>query len=269
MPIGPDDIRKPEDLDKPRPKGKLPYLPDDFSTDPLRNWLTIACRPLPGWRVWGFTRAGRGRNDPCSLILAGPAGERSEVRFNTQVGLRSQPRITLAAMTDSVLRLPPLSKTEVEDLWIALCGLGAVVEAQDERDEAREWVEEMVRVSEPLTGYSLVRETRHDALMALKDRGEFSRLHAQELLRRPDRDWPHRPTRLIDARTEEQWLRAGETAVYVRHIIGVNNLPTATLRARFDEIGVRATHFQDHRPPHPKAWLYRVADEFIETEGAG
>jgi hypothetical protein len=259
-----------QDLDsaqaKPRAKGSLPYLPE---RDPelLRAWLTMALRPPEGWTVKNFERAGRDRKDPCSIFVANGRESRT-YRVNQQQELVMRPRTTLLSISDGKLDVPHLTATEVEDVWAALCHLGEVLTEWDERDEARKWVEQMCVTTLPLTGHTLVPDGRHDALMAMKRAGEFTRSDALALVR-PGNDeqqqqYQQRPVRFVDEQTGEQWLRAGEVACYVRWVCGVEPLSHATLRARLHEVGVIGRLFEDYRPPHPKLNLYGLPEPLVE-----
>jgi hypothetical protein len=191
--------------------------------------------------------------------------ERRSYRFRNQRDLwGSTLRSVINAAASPDLRMPHLTASEIEDVWAALCGLGDVLEVRDELDQTREWLAAAYGATVPLTGYSLTRGRRHDALMELRRRGEFSVQDAREILRRPQDPWPRHPVRVEDEQTGEVWLRTGEAATYLRYIVGVDPLPHAILAARFAEIGVRRHHFQDRRPPHPKLWLYRVPEAFFD-----
>ena len=126
-------------------------------------------------------------------------------------------------------------------LWAGLCIYGQVMTEYDERDETRKWVEMLLDDTEPLRGYSLMPDRRHDALMAMRTRGQFMRTDALAFVRAavPERVSLRRPVRFVDAETEQQYVRAGEVGAYVRHVAGADPLPHTTLRARLHEIGVQ------------------------------
>lgn len=253
-----------DDNGKPRARGVLPYLKDDLGVDGLREWLGLAVRPPTGWRVESFERAGRGKLDPCSLTISN-GRERERFRFDNQIVLYRTPRIVLQGVSDGRLRMPHLTGTEVEDFWSALVRLGHVLTEYDEEHETRKWVEHLVEATVPLTGESLVPDHRHDALMALRARGEFKRLDALALVKGADSREQRHPVRLVDRETDEHWIRAGETLCYLRWVEGAEPIAGATLRSRLGEIGVEARHFEDYRPPHPKAQLYRLTDDLKGT----
>jgi hypothetical protein len=248
---------------KPRPRGSLPYLPDESDIEQLRDWLTLAFRPPVGWRVESFERAGTKRDQPCSLMVIN-GREHRKYRFRAQGDLMTRLRVTVASVSSGVLRMSHLTASEAEDVWSALCMLGRVLDEQDEPEQARDWMRQLLNVTRPLTGYSLTREMRHDALMKLKQLGEFGLLDALAIKRAPLEPWSKHPVRLVDEETDEQWLRAGEAVTVLRHIIGVEPLAHGMLRARFAEIGVRWHRMEDRRPPHPKLTMYRVPEEFVK-----
>jgi hypothetical protein len=253
---------------KSRPRGTLPYLPHEREPEPLRTWLTLALRPPKGWTVQTLDRAGRDLRDPCSLIVANGRESRT-YRFKTQRELMRSPRSTVFAVSDGWLAVPHLTASEIEDLWAALCTLGRVLTEHDEVDQTREWIEQMLPSTLPLTGYTLVPDARHDGLMAIRAQGEFTKSDALSLVRPGTNEelYQQRPIRLVDKETGEHWLRAGETATFVRWVVGVEPLSHATLKARLHEIGMTARLFEDYRPPHPKLNLLRVSDELIAGLG--
>lgn len=264
----------PGDLDrlqaKPRPKGSIPYLPDTDDPEVLRDWLTLAFRPPPGWTIHSFERTGRDRRDPATLLVIN-GRESKPYRFDRQADLvGTSLRSAVLAIADGKLRMPHLTGGEIEDVWAALCMLGQVLTEWDERDEARKWCEQMIVATMPLRGHTLAPDGRHAALMALKSAGEFTRPDALSLVRPGNADeqrYQQRPARFVDETTGEQWLRAGEMATYLRWVLGVEPLSHKLLRSRLKEIGVVGRVFEDYRPPHPKLNLYQLTDELVEYTG--
>lgn len=252
---------------KPRPKGSLPYLTDDERPEFLRAWLTRAFRPPEGWRVEGFERLGPERDHPAILAVAN-GREAKRFRFKRQRDLRGTPRSEVAAVASGWLNMPHLTAGEVEDVWMALCALGQVLTEFDEVEQTREWFEAFLPATLPLIGHSLVPDSRHTALLAIRAAGQFRKGDALAILRpSEDQRFAQRPTRFVDSNTGEQWVRPGELATYLRFVVGVEPLPHSTLRSRLHEIGVVGKHFEDYRPPHPKLDLYQLTDELIETVG--
>lgn len=251
---------------KPRSKGTLPHLPDTEDPEILREWLSLAFRPRPDWRVHDFHRQGRQKTDPCSIVFRNGRDQHA-YRFNRQGDLwGGQLRSVVIAAGDGNLRMPHLTGSEVEDVWAALCQLGQVLTEYDECDETRKWIEMLLDDSVALEGWTLVPDARHDGLMAMKNHGQFTRADALALVRSDiqQRQLMRRPVRFIDVQTGEQWVRAGEAATHLRYVQGVEPLPHTTLRARLNEIGVSPKHFEDYRPPHPKLTLYQLTESLIE-----
>lgn len=248
---------------KPRPKGTLPYLPDDPSAEVLRAWLTRAFRPPAGWGVQSFERMGRGKADAALLVVAN-GRESKTFRFDAQRELATAPRAVVAGVANGWLAMPHLTGGEVEDVWMALCTLGQVLTEHDDVQETREWIETMLPATLPLNGHTLEGDGRHAALMSIKTAGEFTKGDALSLVRPgDDQRWQQRPTRFIDSATAEQWLRAGEVAAFVRWVVGVEPLSHQTLRARLYEIGMVGRLFEDRRPPHPKLQLYQLPEPLV------
>ena len=259
---------------KARPKGSLPYLPEGRDPEPLRAWLTRAFRPEQGWHFDTFERPTTEPNDGCSITFRN-GREAVTHRFKRQADLMGPKlRPMVLSVAQGELDMPHLTASEVEDVWAAMCKLGSVLTHYDERDETRKWVEQMLESTEALTGYTLVPDGRRDALMAIREHGEFKYLDAKALLsaRRDDNPALLRyPIRFVDSQTAEQWVRMGETATFLRWIVGADPLSHGSLKGRVADIGVTAKLFQDWHPPHPKAWLYRLSPELVEfvtREGA-
>jgi hypothetical protein len=250
---------------KARPKGALPYLPDNGDVALLRGWLTRAFRPVTtGWQFHAFERAGRGKLDPCSITFA-CGRETRTFRFKQQRELISAPRPAVLGIADGWLAMPHLTAGEIEDIWAALCTLGRVLTEHDEVQQTREWIEQMLPATLPLQGHTLVPDGRHEALMAIKAAGEFAKQDALSMIRpSDDQRWQQRPSRFIDSQTGEQHLRAGETACYLRYVVGVEPLSHATLRGRLHEIGVVARLYEDWHGTHPKLTLFQLSDELIK-----
>lgn len=252
--------------DQKRPKGTLPYLPDADELNAWCDWLTAAFRPRHG-RVVGFERAGLDREQACTLIVQN-GRDQHRYRFKHQGDLMSaRLRPTVLAVGGPDLRMPHLTTGEVEDVWAALCMLGAV-QPDDEVDQARDWLHACLDVARPLEGYTLNNVAdRRDALLELRRWGEFTHLHAIAVVRNPDGPWPRQPACLVDRITGDFWLRVGESLNVLRHIVGVNPLKVATLTARFHEIGVDRVQFDDRRAhPRAKARLYRVPQGVVTDE---
>jgi hypothetical protein len=263
--IGPADLDTARDdgRARARPRGSLAYLPAELTIEALRDWLTRALRPPAGWHLDTFERFGDGRDEACALTFV-DGGDRHRYRIRAQRDLSTRPRTILAEISNGVLRVPHLTPTEVEDVWVALCAFARKLDEPDELEQAADWLRLLLDACDVLDRYSLRPDERHDALMALKRRGEFTRLDALTVIHDPS-IWPQRPACLLDRLTGEYWVRAGEARTFLLYIVGVQPLTHTRLRSRWHEIGVDRQHFEDRRPPHPKANLYRVPDGFLTS----
>jgi hypothetical protein len=256
-----DRARRRRTLGKPRSRGTLPRLPVGRDLDLIQEWLTRAFMPPEGYRIDTFDRHGRQRADPATLGLRN-GRDTLTYRFMAQSDLQgARLRSTILAVSDGELDMPHLTGSEIEDVWAALCKLGKVKTEVDERDLTRKWIEQLLDHATPLRGKTLAPDGRHDALMALRHQGEFTKPDALALRDRKD-DF-RRPVRFIDAQTSEQWIRAGETATFVRYVVGIEPLAQSTLQGRLEQIEVEAQRFEDHRPPHPKNVLFRLSDALV------
>ena len=189
-PFGPDDadaVEGRKNGGKPRPRGTLPRLPGD--TTELEAWLTAAFRPPGGYRLDLFERAGSQRTDPCSITFRNGRDHRT-FRFNRQADLMgAQLRPAVLGISDGWLRMGHLTGSEVDDVWAGLCIYGRVMTEYDERDETRKWVEMLLDDAEAMTGLTLVPDHRHDALMRIRSRGQFTRSDALALVRGQTERW--------------------------------------------------------------------------------
>jgi hypothetical protein len=257
-----DRGRRRRNLGKPRPRGTLPRLPVGRDLEQIQEWLTRAFSPPEGYRIDTFDRHGRQRADPATLVLRN-GRDTLTYRFMAQSDLQG-PRLrsTILAVSDGELDMPHLTGSEIEDVWAALCKLGKVRSEVDERDITRKWIEQLLDHAAPLRGKTLVPDGRHDALMALRHMGEFTRPDALALRDRRE-ELGRRPVRFVDAQTSEQWVRAGETATFIRYVVGIEPLAHSTLQGRLEQIGVESQRFEDYRPPHPKNVLLRLSDELV------
>jgi hypothetical protein len=259
-----DRRRRGRQLGKARPKGTLPPLPRGRDLEVIRAWLTQAFRPGDEYEVDVFVRAGRQRSDPCSLTFRS-GRDTVTYRWAAQAALIGvQLRANVLGITDGWCDMPHLTGSEQDDVWAGLVKLGKVVSDVDHRDEARRWVRQILDAASALRGFTLVPDGRHDALMALRNHGEFTRPDAELFVRPSEENSVRRPVRFIDDKTGEQFIRAGETATFIRHVVGERNLPYLTLEARLGEIGIEAVRFEHHLSPHPKAVLYQLTEDLVE-----
>lgn len=262
------------DWNKRRPKGSIPLLTDEMLNDAewLRDWLTAVLRPPDGWRVAAFEH-GEHHDMPCTLTVVNGTRE-VKYRWRSQRDLTSSGqklRTAVASIAGGELRPPHLKPEEIGDLWQALCTLQPALAAEDELEQARDWLFRLLDSTHALEGHSLRKGAadRRDALLALRQRGEFSYLDAVQIRKNPEAPWPARPTALIDSETGEIWLRARESVGFLRAILDVR-IRQSTLTYRWKEIGVEY-HFYESRQrrvgdPHPKAHLYLVPKTPSESE---
>lgn len=262
-PFGPDDLDQAEarkNGGKPRTKGTLPKLP---GADLLPAWLTGAFHPPKGFVFERFDRSSVRKADPCSITFRN-GRERRTIRFDRQSDLTGRGlRSAVLGVSAGWLQMPHLTDSEVEDVWAGLCILGRVMSETDDREETVKWMHQLLDETEALTGHTLVPDGRHDGLMAMRARGEFVRRDAEQLVRGGD-GWHRRPIRFVDKHTDEQFTRAGETATFLWHVVGVRELTRPGLRARLAEISVEAQRFEARQAPHPKLTMFRLTDDLVE-----
>ncbi len=122
--------------------------------------------------------------------------------------------------------MPHLTASEIEDVWVGLCKVARLLSEYDDRETATKWMQQLVDETSTLTGKTLTSDARHDGLMAMRNQGEFVRRDAEQLVRSSD-GWQRRPVRFVDEQTAEQFVRAGETATFVWHVIGVRQIDPA------------------------------------------
>jgi hypothetical protein len=225
---------------------RLPWLPDYGAGLPeWRDWLTAALTP-DGYRIDDFLRHGRQRGDTCELVVLAPGGKRLYFEIEEQRLLMSSAslRAALVGATDGLLRPGALTKSEFEDIWVALCTLATTRANQNEKDETREWLFEAIRAAEPIAGYTMQPPGRLDALLALTSRPLFDRIRAFEHTNpRIPLDQRPCPGLLIDETLECRWMRVGELVVYLRHVIGVPSMNQARLDGRLTAISVTRDSF--------------------------
>jgi hypothetical protein len=251
---------------KARKGGKIPPLTDEIldNVEFLREWVNAALHPRPGWRVVDF-EYDQDPGTPCALVLKnGTDSER--YRFARQGDLLSPSRFGVAinSVTSRWLRPPYLSGPELYDLHGALCALGTKMQNPDELEQAREWMVALLDAARLLQGHTMSGSAeRHDALLELKRWGQFTYLHARAVLARPDDPWPKQPVCLADRVTGDLWLRAGESATYVRNILNVQ-IRNQVLTRRWEEVGV-GNEYVDNRRATPRLhwWFYRVPRGWI------
>lgn len=251
-----------------RPKGTLPYLPDrDADLTEWRNWLTNALAPPAGYSFAGFERHGRGLSDPAWVTLRAPTGNEVRFRFGEQRAL-AQPqnvRSSVVSITDGLCRMGPVTASEAQDIWVALCSMAHIAAEQDEVQEFRDHLDSFLAVTEPDDRFSFEPGAIvWDALVAVQTRPKFERRHAVLMVTESDEQrWTRRPLRLIDARTGVQRVRVIELATYLRHVIGIQ-LGHGILDGRMSEIGAVRESFERRGTAsrtHVHFSLYRLPKE--------
>jgi len=255
--------RQRDGLGKARPRGVLPYLPDD-DLDLLRQWLTLAFHPmLPGVEFEVFDRSSVRKTDPC-VVRFRNGRERHTFRFDRQADLQGAGlRAAVVGASSGFLNMPHLTATEIEDVWVALCRLARVMTEHDALDEATNWLHNLLDESRPLAGHTLASDGRHNALMAMRAQGQFTRRDAERLVK-GEEGWMRRPIRFVDEQSGAQWLRSSETYAFVCFVCGARGLDRNGLKARLSEIEVEAQRFEAYQPPHPKLMLYRLTEPLVE-----
>jgi hypothetical protein len=250
------------DAGKPRPKGTLPYMPDrDAPLSVLREWLTRAFAPPPGYSFDSFERHGRRLSDPAWTSFRTPAGGEVRFRYPEQRALAKPAnlRSSVVSITDGLCRMGPVTNPEASDIWSALCSIAHVVANQDEVEEFREHLDSFIRVVEPEGRYTLEPPGRYDTLIGLQERGQFERRHALAMATEADEyKWSLRPVLLIDHQTGERWVRVIELSAYLRVVVGMQ-LGHGVLDGRMSELGAVRQRFEVRNgKTHPHCSLYRL-----------
>ena len=256
-------------------KRLLPWLPDwgTHAREPLRDWLTQALCHRAGDRILAFTRHGRQKSDGCELLLEQAGGARRAFDLGPQGGLQSPTsmKAALASASDGYLRLKAPSNAEKEDVWIALCSLAKVLVDQDDRDETHDWVAGHCKTAVIERDLTFEPEERFDTLEALKARPEFTRQAAHNLsdvTLRLKNSQLVRPTLIVDSVTDREWIRAGELATYVRHVVGAGPLSQSTLDGRMSAIGAERHALEEREgKAHPRIVLYLLPEDIESDPG--
>lgn len=253
-----------DDAPDPKPKGKrqLPWLPDyGAPLGEMRDWLTVALGFPPGFFVEDFIRHGRGRTDPCVLVMSTPGGGSIEYEIDEQRMLSSASiRSTITSITDGLARMRSLTKAEYEDVWTALVTLATITVRQTQTDETRDWLDRFLRATTELTGYTLEgADQQFEALQAIRERPTFTRNAAANVAALGDYE---RPVQFVDAQTSRRYTRASDAATFVRHAINAGPVSQGTLNGRMAGIGIEVLTLEVRRADtHPRLVLYRLPQE--------
>lgn len=253
---------------RPAKKTNWPRMPDhDKGIGAVRDYLTAASRFPEGWRAALCERFGLQGTDAMELIFSGPEGESLHVRFDTQAhaGKPATLRAVMASQTSGLSRMRHPSQGQAADFYTMCCALARALESASTADVTREDLRAFLEESHPVTGHGLTkRETLRAGLTVLRARSEWRRKNATRYLQTPDQelDQRDRPICLVDAVTEERWVRAGELATWFRHVATgyQGGLSQVSLDGLLVEIGVTKHTLQtvDGQKPHLSFTLYRV-----------
>ncbi len=235
-----NDAERRKNGHKPRPKGKIPYLPDRGATLPeLREWLSNACGLPEEVRVDTVIRPGREPEDPVTMILS----NQTKLRCAHQSRLL-QPKTLqafLASESDGIAQPAYLSPAEVGDVYTAFCRLGTASARSDPVADLHERLAAFVDLCDEMQG-SLNLEDRYVTIEAIRKRMPFDRSVAIAMRNgQPE----YRPVLLVDTAITTRYVRASEWVVYLRFIVG-RIVDESGLVARMAELG--ATRI------HPQAW---------------
>jgi hypothetical protein len=216
---------------KPRPKGKIPYLPDRSATLPeLREWLSNACGLPEEVRVDTVIRPGREPEDPVTMILSNS----TKLRCAHQSRLL-QPKTLqafLASESDGIAQPAYLSPAEVGDVYTAFCRLGTASARSDPVADLHERLISFVDLCDDLEG-SLNLEERYVTIETIRRRLPFDRSIALGMKGgQPE----CRPVLLVDTRHHKRYVRASEWVVYLRFVVG-RTVDESGLVARMSELG--------------------------------
>ena len=249
-------------------KSRWPRMPGhDADLGEIRSYLTQAAVLPNGWVVESVERHGRYGTDPMTVTIRTPGeAPNIRVRFRNQRDASKPAALRGAFMeaTGGACRMRYPKTPEASDFHGMLCALATVADDSTVADETQAWVIEYVERADPVTGHTLRPEGRYDALQALRGRRQFTKVEA---LRWINEDLPPgaRWALFADAETEEQWIRVGEFATYIRHVVGVGRLGQHTLDALITEIGGERERWEADRRDrgfdHPQLLLYRVPSD--------
>jgi hypothetical protein len=252
-PVDIDEARRKRDQDdgKPRPKGRLPYLPArEAPVSRWKEWLTDALQPPKGHRFDGFARHGLESNHPAELTFLTPEGNRRTFHFLEQ-GRLAKPttlRAAITATTTGFCQPGHLTSSEAEDTWCGLCIVGQMTVEVDHRSEARDWLDSFLGITEPEERFTLTPKGRWDALQNLRSR-RFERADAMEMLHGGQR-W-QRPVLVIDSADKKRYIRVADLLTYIRVVVG-ERLSYDSLYARMWELEASHSEIEQRKgKEHP------------------
>lgn len=222
---------------KPEKWPRMPGHDPDLGT--VRAYLTAAARLPAGWAIESAERHGQHAGDPMTISIRTPGeAPNVEVRFDAQRDC-SKPgalRGALAEATDGASRMRYPTAPQASDFYVMTCALAHVATRTTVADETAAWLDDYTAEGTTILGLSLRDRTRaYDALAALQARPVFDAIRARTYIANnlhPDHRW----ALLIDADSEELWLRTGELATFVRVVLG-QRIAQHTLDALVTEVG--------------------------------
>jgi hypothetical protein len=216
---------------QPRPKGKIPFLPERSATfSELREWLSTAIGLPNQIRVDTVIRAGRDIEDPLTIVLS------NEMKMRCSHQKRLQQNRTLQAFlaseSDGIADAPYLSPVETGDVYKAICRLATVAAKADPVDDLHERLTAFVGISQQMRG-SLARAARYLTIERIRaQRPRFDRSTALGRNGEPE----VRPIVLVDLAGAARYIRASEWLTYLRFVLG-QTVDPSRLVAQMAELG--------------------------------
>ena len=235
---------------KPGKRVGWPKLPGhDADLTVIRAYLTTAANLPAGWAIDLAERHGRYGSDPLTITVRTPGDAQNiDVRFDSQRDC-SKPAALRGAFfeaTNGASRMRYPTSAQASDFYGMVCALAHVASHATIADETYAWLHSYLDLAWILEGLTFKPPGRYDAVCTLQARPEFERKAAQTYVR-GDLDPRDRWVAIIDAQTDELWIRTGELAAYLRHVYGTGSLAHHTLDARVSEIGGDREHVEEDR----------------------
>jgi hypothetical protein len=230
-PVSASDADRIEKRGKPRPKGKIPFLPDRSATfSELREWLSAAIGLPNEIRVDTVVRAGRDIEDPLTIALSNDMKMRCSHQKRLQQARTLQ--AFLASESDGIADAPYLSPAETGDVYKALCRLGTTAAKADPIDDLHERLMTFVGICREIRG-SLARAARYLTIERIRaQRPRFDRSTALGRNGEPEA----RPIVLVDLDGAARYIRASEWLTYLRFVLG-QTVDPSRLVAQMAELG--------------------------------
>lgn len=232
-----------------RPKG-WPKLPGhDADLKAIRDYLTTAARLPNDWQIETAERHGRYATDPLTITVRTP-GEAGniQVRFDAQrdCSKAGALRGAFSEATSGASRMKYPKPAEASDFYVMVCALAQVASTATVAEETMAWLHEYLERAWLIENMTLTPDHRFDALVELQKRPAFDRIQAGRYLA-GSLDPRERWVAIVDSRTGELWIRAGEFASYMRHVYGIGSLSQPSLDARIIETGGQRIRLDEDR----------------------